>query len=166
VAATPLTVPAGARVELMVINEVSTKIAKPGDRFLLKLAQPLAVGDRIVIPRGTKAWGEVLDARANGIAGQSGKLATRLLHIDYNGLLLPIRGDMKRTGQNGNLQIVMATLALTPWGLVAKGNNAKLKAGDLIDGVLVDDFVPSAVPPPKPAAPAPPPPKRLPDDEY
>lgn len=138
--------PAGSKLELMVVDEVSTKIAKVGDRFLLRLAQPLVVGDRVVIPRGTQAWGEVTDARANGIAGKSGKLATRLLHLDFNGEKLPLNGTPGGAGQGGNLQIVLATLALTPWGLIAKGNNAKLKAGDIVPGYLAAPY---------PAAPAP-----------
>jgi outer membrane receptor protein involved in Fe transport len=131
---------AGAKIELMIINEVTTKTAKPGDRFLLKLAQPLVVDDRILIPRGVSAWGEVSNASANGIAGRSGKLGTRLLYIDFNGQHLPISGAPTNKGQGGNLQIVLATLAFTPWGLVAKGNNAKLKAGDIVPGYLVDAY--------------------------
>lgn len=128
----------GSKVELMVINEVTTKTAKVGDRFLLKLAQPLVVDGRVLIPRGARAWGEVTDAKANGIVGRSGKLATKLLHIDFNGSLIPISGTPANNGQGGGLQVVMATLALTPWGLMAKGNNAKLKAGDIVPGYLVE----------------------------
>lgn len=139
--------PAGSKLELMVVNEVSTKIAKAGDRFLLRLAQPLVVGDRVVIPRGAQAWGEVTDAKGNGIAGKSGKLATRLLHLEFKGEKLALNGTPGGAGQGGNLQIVLATLALTPWGLIAKGNNAKLKAGDIVPGFLV-----AAYPAPAPIA--------------
>lgn len=136
--------PAGSKIELMIINEVTTKTARAGDRFLMKLAQPLVVGDKVLIPRGVPAWGEVTDAKANGMAGRSGKLATRLLYIDFEGRRLPLSGNPSHAGQGGNLQIVMATLALTPWGLFAKGNNAKLKAGDVVPGYLVEAFAPAA----------------------
>ncbi len=132
--------PAGSKIELMVINEVTTKTAKPGDRFLLRLAQPFVIGDRVVIPRGVAAWGEVTDVETNGIAGRSGKLATRLLYIEFAGQKLALSGTPGNAGQGGNLQIVLATLALTPWGLVAKGNNAKLKAGDIVPGYIVNAF--------------------------
>jgi hypothetical protein len=131
---------AGSKIELMVINEVTTKTAKPGDRFLLRLAQPFVIGDRVVIPRGVAAWGEVTDVETNGIAGRSGKLATRLLYIEFAGQKLALSGTPGNAGQGGNLQIVLATLALTPWGLVAKGNNAKLKAGDIVPGYIVNAF--------------------------
>lgn len=147
---------AGTKVELMVINEVTTKTAKAGDRFLLKLAQPLVAGDRVLIPRGVPAWGEVTETKTNGIAGRSGKLATKLLYIDFQGTKLPLNGSPSHTGQGGNLQIVMATLALTPWGLIAKGNNAKLKAGDIVSGYLDQAFPPAALPAPAPSLAAPP----------
>lgn len=149
--APPIVAPPGSKVELMIINEVTTKTAKPGDRFLLKLAQPLVAGDRVLIPRGVPAWGEVTETKVNGMAGRSGKLATRLLYIEFNGDKLPLSGTPAHAGQGGNLQIVMATLALTPWGLFAKGNNAKLKAGDVVPAFLVNAFpAPAPIPPPKP----------------
>lgn len=140
----PPAAPSGSKVELMIIDEVTTKTAKRGDRFRMRLAQPLAVGDHIVIPRGTPAYGEVTDASVNGIAGRSGKLTTKLLYIDYQGAQLALTGSPHSAGQGGNLQIVLATLALTPWGLIAKGNNAKLKAGEVVFGFLVEAFPPHA----------------------
>ena len=145
---------AGARVELLVFDEVTTKTAQAGQRFKLKLAQPLLSGDRVLIPRGVSAWGEVTSATANGIAGKSGKLGTKLLYIDFNGQRIGIAGAPANAGQAGNLQIVMATLALTPWGLFAKGNNAKLKAGEIVFAYLTEDF-PRPLTPPAAAAPPP-----------
>jgi len=42
---------------------------------------------------------------------------------------------------------VLATAALTPWGPFARGNNARLKAGAMVDAVLTDDL-PAPVPAP------------------
>lgn len=135
-----LTVARGAKVQLMVINEVSTKVAKPGDRFLLRVSTPVLVGDRVIVPAGSSAYGEVISATESGIAGRSGKLATRLLHLEHAGNQIKLSGEPGGAGQGGNLQIVLATLALTPWGLFARGNNAKLKAGDIVTGYFVEDY--------------------------
>lgn len=140
---------AGTPLRLMVWNEVSTRSAKPGDRFLMLVDAPVAVDGRVVIPRGAKAWGEVVSARGSGMAGRAGALETRLLHLDTAGGPVPIAPAPSAVtadkGRNGALQMVMATAALTPWGPFARGNNARLKAGHIVEAVLGAD-VPIAVP--------------------
>lgn len=148
-AASPATNPAtGPLLKLMVWNEVSTRTAKPGDRFLLRLDNAVTTGDQLVIPRGARAWGEVISASQSGMGGKAGRLETRLLHIEVGDRLLKIAAvkpdGLKDKGRDGSLQIVLATAALTPWGPFARGNNARLKAGAMIDAVLVEDQAPPA----------------------
>lgn len=143
----------GTRLRVMIVDEVTTKTAKPGDKFKIALELPVVVGDRVIIPRGVTGAGEVVSAAESGIAGKSGKLATRLLYLDVNGRRVALDTSSKaNSGQGGNLQIVLATAALTPWGLVARGNNAKLKAGEVVDAILAEDVSAS---PPRSAAIAP-----------
>ncbi len=148
----PHIAPAGTRVELMVFDEVTTKTAKAGQLFKLKLAQPLVVDARVLLPRGVPAWGEVTMATGNGIAGKSGKLGTKLLYIDVDGHHIGITGTPVNSGQGGTVQVVLATLALTPWGLFAKGNNAKLKAGDIVFAYLAEGYPATATLQTAPAA--------------
>ena len=129
----------GTPVRLMVLNEVSTKTAQAGDLFTLLVDAPVKIGDQMVIARGTRAVGKVVDAAESGIVGKSGKLVTRLLYLDVDGVRVSLDGDPRSAGRNGNVQVVLATLALTPWGLFARGNNAKLKAGDIVVGSLAED---------------------------
>ena len=56
-------------IRLMVLNEVSTRRARAGDRFVLRVDEAVAVNGVTIIPLGAKAWGEVLDAEPSGIAG-------------------------------------------------------------------------------------------------
>jgi hypothetical protein len=140
---------AGSPLRLMVWNEVSTRSAKPGDRFLMIVDAPVAVDGRVVIPRGAKAWGEVVSARSSGMVGRAGALEARLLHLDTPGGPVPIAPAPAAVtadkGRNGALQMVMVTAALTPWGPFARGNNARLKAGHIVEAVLGAD-VPSITP--------------------
>lgn len=136
----PLAVPRGMALKLMVIDEVTTKTAKPGDRIKLRLNEAVTVDGIVAIKAGTPAVGEVVSSAESGIAGRSGKLATRLLHLDIDGTNLPIDGARKTAGKGGNTQIILATLALSPWGPFARGNNAKLKAGEIVDAVTAADY--------------------------
>lgn len=141
-------------VHLMVMSEVSTKERGIGYRFKLRVNQPIIVGGAVVIPVGTLAWGEVTSASSSGNVGKSGTLSAKLLHIDLNGTLVPLTGETQAAGKSGSGEAVMAVLALGVFGLFAKGNNAKIKAGELMTGFVAAD-TPVSLPP---VAASPPPP--------
>lgn len=136
-----LFVEADTMIRLMVLNEVSTKIAKAGDRFPLRVDEDVVVNGVTIIPVGSKAWGEVLSTEESGIAGKSGKLGARLLFIELNGDRIPLSGEARTAGASGTAETVMGVIALGPFGLFARGNNAKLKAGDIFNGYLDGDML-------------------------
>jgi len=137
---------AGTTVQLMVINEVTTKTAKVGDRFVVEVETPLSADGVVLIPKGTMGYGEVVTTSRNGIAGRSGKLTTKLLYLELAGVRIALVGTPANAGRGGNAQIAIATLGLTPYGLFAPGNNAKLKAGDVVTAALAADFIPQPHP--------------------
>jgi hypothetical protein len=128
-------------VRLMVLHEVSTRNAKPGDRFVLRVDEPVVAGGATVIPVGTKAWGEVLDAKKSGSVGKGGRLSARLLHIDVGGEQVPISGESRSKGEKGSTQVAMGMLGLGPLALFAPGNHAKLKAGEIFSAYLEADLL-------------------------
>lgn len=136
-----LLVPQDTLIRLMVLNEVSTKTAKAGDKFVLRVDEPVVVGGITIIPVGAKAWGEVLDAKASGQAGKAGRLSARLLSVEVGSAQVPITGNNKSAGETGGNQIALGALALGPLALLARGNNAKLKAGEIFNGYIDSDMV-------------------------
>lgn len=136
-------------VHLMVLNEVTTKTHPAGHRFALRVDQPVMLGERIVIPVGARAWGEVTHADSSGNVGKPGSLNAHLLYVEVDGRQVPITGETTARGKGGGAETVIGVLALGPLGLFAKGNNAKIKAGERMTAFTVGDFALS------PAAPAP-----------
>jgi hypothetical protein len=130
-----------ALVRLMVVNEVSTKAARPGDRFVLRVDEDLEIGGVKVVPVGTKAWGEVLSAEESGVVGKAGKLTARLLYIDLPNGRLPIRGEQADRGPGGTGATVLAVVGLGVFGLFTRGTNAKLKAGEIFNGYVAEDMI-------------------------
>lgn len=128
-------------IRLMVMNEVTSKTARPGDRFVLRVDENVIVDGTTIIPVGAKAYGEVTDISANGAAGKSGKLGARLLYVEVAGDQIPLNGDSRQAGDSGTGATVMGVLALGPLGLFARGNNAKLKAGDIFNGAFESDHL-------------------------
>lgn len=143
---------ANAAVQLMVLNEVSSRNSTPGQRFKLRVNRPVVVDGRTLIPEGATAWGEVATVDSSGRAGKAGSLAARLLHIDVDGAQIALRGQSSTEGRDGTDRMLMSVIGFGILGLLAKGNNAKLKAGDLIDGHVADAMIFAAGSPPVVAA--------------
>ena len=62
----PIVVPAGTEIAVTVDQPVSSKDSNSGDHFDASLAEPVVVGDKVVISKGAKATGTVTDAKSAG----------------------------------------------------------------------------------------------------
>lgn len=128
-------------IRLMVLNEVSTRRARAGDRFVLRVDEAVQVDGMTIIPVGAKAWGEVLDAEPSGMAGKGGSLSVRLLYVEVGGEHVPISGKTANEGEDGTTQLALSALALGPLALLGRGNNAKLKAGHIFNAYFTRDLL-------------------------
>lgn len=146
-------IPHDTPVHLMVLNEVTSKTHSAGHKFQLRLDRPVMIGQRIAVPVGATAWGEVTSGDASGNVGKPGSLSARLLYVEVDGRQLRISGETTARGKGGGAETVMGVLALGPFGLFAKGNNAKIKAGERMTAFTLADFpLTLQAPTPAPAA--------------
>jgi hypothetical protein len=134
-------VEADTLIRLMVLNEVSSRTVAAGERFVLRVDQPVTVNSTIVIPAGAKAWGEVLEAQKSGSVGKAGRLQARLVSVEVGGDQVPISGKQQTAGEKGGTQLALGFLGMGPLALLAPGNNAKLKAGEIFNAYLVTDML-------------------------
>lgn len=137
----PLVIPRDTPVRLMVLNEVSTKDHAAGHRFPLRVNEAVVVDGRELIPVGATAWGELTDAEKSGNVGKRGKLEAKLSHIDLEGRSIPLEGGTSSDGKSGKGETILGVLAMGPLGLFAKGNNAKIKAGEMMTAFVSEDVV-------------------------
>ena len=56
-----ISVPAGTRLRVALVEGVSTTKNSPGDRFTATLAEPVIVDGKMVLEKGTKVRGSVVD---------------------------------------------------------------------------------------------------------
>lgn len=134
-----LILPKGTMVRLMVLKEVNSRDNKPGDRFVLRVDEDVRVGGVTVVPIGAKAWGEVVGVERTGGAGKSGKLNARLLYLEMAGQRIDLEGERQSAGSGGTGQAVAGVVAFGLFGLLMKGNNANLKAGEILNGYTLAD---------------------------
>ncbi len=125
-------------VVLMATKEITTADVRAGTQFKLRLDEALIAGGKIVAPIGTWATGEVTSAEESGGLGRSGKMQTRLLYLEIGSVRVPLQGDMAIKGQgagSAGAAVLFAGVA----GLFHRGNNAKIKAGELVHGFVAED---------------------------
>lgn len=131
----------GTLVRLMVLNEVNTNSAKPGDRFVLRVDENLVVGGATIIPVGARAVGEVTRVKSNGAVGKAGAVGARLLYVELGGDRIPLSGDDESKGRKGGDGVVMASAIWGPFGLLMKGTPGKLKAGHIFNGYIPTELL-------------------------
>ncbi len=75
-------VKAGTHILLSLVSSLNTKKSRAGDRVYLRTAVPVAVNDRVVIPRGSDVAGTIVESPA--AKGKKGEL-----YIRFDSLTLP-----------------------------------------------------------------------------
>lgn len=120
----------------MVTKEVDSRSSKAGDRFKLRVNSPVTVDGVVVVPVGTTAWGEVTLVDGTGVAGNKGRLSAKLLYIDMPEGRVPISGATGTEGKANTAGIVLGVVTFGVLGLLTKGGNAHLKAGDILTGYV------------------------------
>ena len=149
-------VPPGTPIRLMVLREVNSRTAHEGDRFKLRVNEPVYLNGAPVVPVGALAWGEIVSVQANGAVGKGGKLGARFLYVDLPSGKIPLRGGVNDRGEGNGAGVVLAVVGFGLLGLLNGGDSARLKAGDEFTAYV--DRTPSPEPSPNtstPTAPVP-----------
>ena len=138
--------PTGTPVRLMVLKEINSRTARAGDRFKLRVDEPIYINGAPVIPVGATAWGEIANVEKNGAVGKGGRLGAKLLYLDLPAGHIPLRGDYADRGEGNGAGVVLAVVGFGILGLLTGGDSARLKAGDTFTG-YVDGPLLSQAPP-------------------
>ncbi len=131
--------PRDTPVTLMVLREVSSRDSAVGTRFMLRTIAPVVQNGVVLVPKGTLAWGEVTAVEASGRAGRAGRLSARLLYLELDGRQFRLDGETGVQPRDTTRDVAMAVVGTGPIALLARGNSARIKAGETMIGFLADD---------------------------
>ena len=132
---------AGTAVRFRLLEEVSSKTARVGDRIRLELVEDIKLDSKVIIPIGTPAYGEVTKVDKKGMFGKSGKLETRLVAIKFNNQEIRLTGSIDDAGQAGTANTVGAMVVVPVAGFFVTGKSALLSPGLQINGFLEQDLI-------------------------
>ncbi|APZ97359.1 hypothetical protein BWQ93_01770 [Sphingopyxis sp. QXT-31] len=134
------TLAAGTSVLLMLDEELSTTASSVGDRFGVTVLFDVYDLDRIVIPQGTKGFGEVTFAANKGGFGKPGILGISLRHLDLDGRQVALSGRYREEGANKNGATAATWFAVGVFsgfihgkpGVIPRGRELKARTGETI----------------------------------
>lgn len=88
---TPIVVDAGTEIVVTADQSVSSKTSNSGDRFDVSVAEPVVVGNKVVIPKGSTGTGTVTDARSAGRFKGNAEISVTLSSLSINGQNYDVR---------------------------------------------------------------------------
>ncbi len=85
-----VTVPAGTRILIRMVDSIDSAKQKTGDKFTATLETNLAVDDMVLARRGAKVYGRLVEASSSGRFKGSSKLTLELTDIMINNRAYPL----------------------------------------------------------------------------
>jgi len=134
-----LKVAEGSDVPLQFDEDLSSRTAADGDPVSLSLAEDLKVGDLVVAKAGSKAFGEVTNAKKAGMMGKAGELNVRVDYLTVGSAKVKIRGVKGRVGESGTTGAIVLTVLFGPIGLIKHGQNIDIKKGAPLKVYVAED---------------------------
>lgn len=130
----------GTRVTLTLEAPVGSDISQPGDRFPIRLAEPLVVDGKLVMAAGATGGGEVVHAAKARWGGKAGELIVNARFLDCNGVRVPL-GKMKfaETGEDKRVGAMAATMVLLPAAFFISGGKVEVPPGTRADASIIGD---------------------------
>jgi len=127
--------PAGTILHVRLDQKIDTAHDQPGDRFTGRLTDPVSMGDRNLIPRGSVVYGIVAVSRASGRLHHRGVLTLALRSIEVNGRNLQVStgGVTRVTGNHKKRNFALigggSGLGALIGGVATGGGGALIGAG-------------------------------------
>lgn len=133
--------PAGTPIMLQMMQTVTTEgdSWRAGDTFTLQVLEDVSIGEQVVIPNGTLAFGHVRWSTGRGAFGKSGKIEVEIDHLMLGGKEVQLTGIHRRSGSGGITSAGSAVAA----GLLAPfitGKSGEIAQGSAVQAFLAQDL--------------------------
>lgn len=144
--APPVRIPAGTRVYIAIVDSISTTTIKRGDRFNIRLTDPLVFQGQTVVAAGALGVGEVIDAAPGGMLGRPAKLLLAARYLSVKGVRIPLRSmQLGGSGQDETNTVLALSIAVGPLAGFIRGGEIEIPAGTGARAKLATDIDPATL---------------------
>jgi hypothetical protein len=130
-----VTIPAGTRISVRMIDGIDSTKNRPGDRFQASLQEPLTAEGNIVVPKGADVYGRLAESKESGKFSGRSQLQLELTGIVINGRTVPlVTGEYEVTGKSRGASTAKRTVGGAAVGsiigaIAGGGKGAAIGAG-------------------------------------
>lgn len=134
-APTYVTIPAGTRVSVRMIDSIDSTTNRAGDRFQASLQEPLIADGNIIVPKGADVYGRLAESKESGKFSGRSQLQLELTGIVVNGQTVPVvTGEYEVTGKSRGASTAKRTVGGAAVGsiigaIAGGGKGAAIGAG-------------------------------------
>ena len=134
--ASTITLKADTALRVVTSAPLSSKTSAKGSTVALEVGDDVIVDGQLLIPKGTAVVGEISDARAKAMLGQSGRLSVRPLYLRVGAQIVRLTGEtgIKAKTEGG------AIVGLALVSPLFTGKNAIIPAGTQIPAAIAHDI--------------------------
>lgn len=105
-------IPAGTVLTIEIVDALSSKTAQIDQYFAIRLAEPLVINGREMLPAGIAGRGQVIHAAKARAMGKPGELSLAARTLDCGGTAIALRGfRLGGQGKNNSTAIVLGNAA-------------------------------------------------------
>lgn len=123
-------IPAKTIVEIEITEGLSSRTNNIGDMFALKLATPLIIDGKTILPAGLTGRGEVTHVAKTSGGGQSGELIVNARYLQCGDLRIPLGHFHYGIAGKSNVGNAFAVAQIIPFGqFLVSGHDAVIPAG-------------------------------------
>lgn len=135
--------PAMTPVKLAIMDSLNSKTSKMGEFFNIRLAEPIMLDGRVIVPAGILGKGEVIHAAKARAAGKAGELIIAARYLEHEGIRIPLRtlkyGEAATGKSNVDEAVAIGFAVATPLVLVITGGQVDIPAGMAATAKLAAD---------------------------
>jgi hypothetical protein len=124
--------------ELETVEPVSSKVNRSGDRFALRLREPLRYGAVVLVPAGTPVHGEVTHATENRWGGIAGELILAARYVQLPQGRLRLRSSIAASGKSRTGAAATTVILFGIAGVFVQGDNRTMPAGTALSARLAE----------------------------
>ena len=130
-----VTIPAGTRISVRMIDGVDSTKNQAGDRFQASLEEPLTVDGNVIVEKGSDVYGRLAESKESGKFSGRSQLQLELTGIVVNGQTIPVvTGEYELTGKSRGASTAKRTIGGAAVGtligaIAGGGKGAAIGAG-------------------------------------
>lgn len=139
-------IPVKTVIEIEITQAISSRTSSFGDHFALKLAAPVMIDGKTILPAGLVGQGEVTHVGKTGSGGQSGELIVNARFLQCGDMQIPLGHFHRSAVGKDNTGAAFAVATVIPFGqLLVSGHDVTIPAGTTGTAQINEDVAFTAV---------------------